>query len=273
MNINKIFKNNPLPKSTSSRLDLELLLIKVLQKKREFLYTYPTYELTEKEEITFQQLYQQRLRGVPIAYIIGYKEFYSLKLMVNLDVLIPRSETELVVEVILNKLDSRSAEIADLGTGSGAIALAIATMRPKWKIIATDISNNALQVAKSNAGNLNIKNVKFYLGDWCDALPKKKLDAIVSNPPYVDNNDIHLKTEDIKHEPKIALVAGDGLIAIKTIIQQAKTRLRSGGLLILEHGHDQAKTVQKLLLRNGYQEIISFKDLAFINRVVMAKLI
>ena len=215
-------------------------------------------------------MYEKRLAGEPIAYILGKKEFWSLEFTIDEKVLIPRPETELLVEIIL-QIDSSCINIADLGTGSGAIAIALAKERPNWQITATDISEEALEVARSNAQKLEIQNIEFYCGDWGEALPDKKYDVIVSNPPYIDKNDPHLKQGDVKFEPKIALESGDGLSSIRKIIAQAKSRLKTNGLLVLEHGHDQSKAIQHLLQKYNYKDIVPHKDLANIYRAIMAK--
>src|SRR3990170_996451 len=271
MRIAEILKTKTLANSTTPRLDLELLLEVILHKPRSFLYANPEYALTSEQKEKFEALYRRRLHGEPLAYILGKKEFWSLELAVNNKVLIPRSETELLVEIILSNLNREVANIADLGTGSGAIALALAYERPKWNIVATDISEDALQVARYNAMQLQISNVEFCRGDWCEILSNKKFDVIVSNPPYVEKNDLHLQQGDVRFEPKIALEACDGFDAIKTVTMQAKNRLTSDGLLVLEHGYDQSSAVQELLLQNGYQKITPHKDLAGIYRAVVAK--
>jgi release factor glutamine methyltransferase len=273
MRIIEALKTKTFFESTTSSLDLELLLAEAINKERSFLYAHPEYKLTKEQEIIFQKLYKRRLQGEPIAYILGRKEFQSLELMINKHVLIPRPETELLVEVILDRLTCELANVADLGTGSGAIALAIAKERPKWNVVATDISGEALQVAKDNAVRLQVKNIEFYCSDWCRALPNRKLDAIVSNPPYIANSDLHLQTGDVRFEPKVALEAGDGLVAIKTIIHQAKIKLKDSGFLVLEHGYDQSEQVQELLYRSSYREISPYKDLAAIYRVIIAKFV
>lgn len=273
MNINELVKNKPLRDSPTPRLDIELLLAFILNKPRAFLYSHPDYELTPKQKEDFDLLYNRRLMGEPIAYITGKKEFWSHELKVNKDVLIPRPETELLVEIALDRIQNESASIADLGTGSGAIAIALAHARPKWKVIATDINKDALKIAQYNAKELQLKNIEFCLGDWCSILGDKKLDAIISNPPYIAKNDPHLTLGDVRFEPKTALVSGDGYDDIQKIILQAKKKLKPGGLLILEHGYDQSKTVQSLLLQHGYKEITPHQDLAGIFRAVSAILI
>ncbi|MEI8054472.1 MAG: peptide chain release factor N(5)-glutamine methyltransferase [bacterium] len=254
-----------------AKIDAELLLAFALNKPRSFLYAYPEYELTKEQEKTFDALLGRRASGEPIAYILGKKEFWSLELTVNQSVLIPRPETELLVEVALNKLGREVAIVADMGTGSGAIALALAAERSKWNIFATDISTDALNLARYNAGRLQLNNINFCCGDWCSALPNKKFDLIVSNPPYIAQNDPHLQQGDVRFEPKIALKAGNGLVALKKIIIQAKEYLAIGGLLMLEHGYNQSRQVQELLCQNKYHAITPYKDLAGIYRIVVAE--
>lgn len=267
-----IIKTKPLRDSTTPRLDLELLLEKVLEKPRGFLYTHPAYELSLQQEEIFESLYQRRCQGEPLAYILGKKEFWSLELMVNEKVLVPRPETELLVEIILAKVKHKTATIADLGTGSGAIALALASERPHWQIIATDISEEALQVARHNATHLQIKNIEFYCGSWCAALPKQLYNVIVSNPPYGTICDPILEQKVLKFEPKIAVAIGnDGLDALREIIIQAKNNLTPAGLLVLEHGYNQSEAVQQLLQKNNYHQITAHQDLAGIKRAVVGQ--
>lgn len=268
MNIAELLTTKTFHNSTTSRLDTELLLAFSLNQSREFLYTYPKHELTTEQKKKFDLLYQRRLKGEPIAYILGKKEFWTFELTVNKNVLIPRPETELLVEVALNNLSNKTATVADLGTGSGAIAIALAWERPQWNIIATDISKAALKLARDNAMRLQLTNIEFHCGDWFQALPKKKLNMIISNPPYIANNDPHLQKNEMKFEPKIALVAGDGLTELQKIIIQAKEHLKKSGLLILEHGYNQSKKVQNVLQQNKYQKITRHKDLAGIYRVI-----
>ncbi|EKE00582.1 MAG: N5-glutamine methyltransferase, modifies release factors RF-1 and RF-2 [uncultured bacterium] len=259
------------PSPDISRIDAEVLLAFVLNQPRSFLYSHPEYQLTPEQNEQFECLCARRLEGEPIAYILGKKEFWSLELTVNKNVLIPRPETELLVEIALNKIKNAEAVIADLGTGSGAIALALASEHPGWTVIATDISEDALKLARHNAAQLQLENIEFYCGDWCDILPNEKLDAIISNPPYIERNDPHLEQGDVRFEPKIALEAGDGLSELQKIIVQAKERLKVGGFLILEHGYNQSKAVQDLLAQNGYQKITVYQDLAGIDRAVVVE--
>jgi len=268
--IKDLLKSPILPNSTTPRLDLEILISFVLNKPRTFLYSHPEALLTQTQKNKLEELIKRRQTGEPIAYITGTKEFWSLKLTVDKNVLIPRPETELLVELALEKVISKTAIIADLGTGSGAIALALAKEKPDWQIVATDFSRLALDTAQHNAKKLHLNNVKFYLGDWCAALPSTEFDLIISNPPYITQDDPHLSQEDLRFEPQSALVSANGLLDLKRIISQAKHKLKPGSWLMLEHGHDQSQAVQDLLHQHHYKNITPYKDMAHINRVVIA---
>jgi release factor glutamine methyltransferase len=256
--------------SPTPRLDVELLLAYVLQQERSYLYAHYDQEIAANDLTLLNNLIKQRIEGKPIAYLIKQKEFWSLNLNINENVLIPRPETELLVELTLQFLTSNDATIADLGTGSGAIALALAKERPNWHIVATDKSAEALLVAKNNALHFKLNNLEFNLGEWCEALPNYKFDAILSNPPYIAENDPNLKSS-IRYEPTLALIAkNNGLDALNSIIIQAKDKLKPNGMLILEHGYTQGTAVQKLLAQNGYLNIKQYRDLAGLDRAVCA---
>ncbi|KTD21517.1 HemK protein [Legionella lansingensis] len=249
--------------SASPRLDAEILLAHVLMKNRSFLYAHADAELTQAQWQTYQRLIAQRIEGVPIAYLTGVREFWSLPLKVCEDTLIPRPETELLVELTLSLLaDKTQANILDLGTGSGAIALACASERPCWQITACDCSQGAIQTAEENAARLNLTNVFFYHSDWFENITTQSFfDAIVANPPYIAVNDPHLSEGDVRFEPQLALVSGDdGLTAIKHIIKHSLARLKPGGLLLLEHGFDQKSKVTSMLKDYGYLEIQCWQD-------------
>jgi release factor glutamine methyltransferase len=260
--------------STTPRLDLEILICNATKKDQTFIYTHPEYALAKKELNKLNSLLKKRLKGIPIAYILGEKEFWNLKLKVSKAVLIPRPETEHLVELALNKLPKdKSLSIADLGTGSGAIALALARERPNWQIIAIDKSNESLKIARENAKNLQIKNVLFKKSDWCEKLPKKqKFSAIISNPPYIPQNDRCLKTIPLKFEPQKALKSGNGgMDAFKIIISTARKFLEKDGWLILEHGWNQDKKIRTLLKKYEYKNIFTHNDLAKKPRVTFAQ--
>lgn len=221
----------------------------------------------------YRQLVARRRIGEPIAYLTGAREFWSLPFGVSPAVLIPRPETELLVENALARI-RRDAEwtVADLGTGSGAIALAIAHERPRCRIVATDISTEALDVARGNALRLGVTNVEFCRGDWLTPLTGRRFDIILSNPPYVRADDPHLCEGDVRFEPRNALVGGpDGLDAIRRIVADTRARLRPGGWLLLEHGYDQAEMVAEFLLNFGFRDVACRRDLAGHARVTEAR--
>lgn len=257
--------------SSTAILDAELLLMHVLNVDRVYLYSNKEKLLTQKQREEFDLLIKRRENGEPIAYILGYKEFWSLKFMVTSDVLIPRPETELLVELVLRELQSEgSLNIADLGTGSGALAISVAMERPCWNVVATDVSNSALDVAKDNAKSIGVYNVNFCCGIWCFPLADSYYDAIISNPPYIKDSDECFDRKEMNFEPLIALKSGvSGLDAISAIVKQAKNKLKIGGWLFLEHGYDQGAMVAGLLEQDGYRNISCHSDLAGIGRVVM----
>jgi len=252
--------------------DNHALLCHTLQCNKAFLYTHPEHCLTAEQTEQWQILSDRRLNGEPIAYILGYRDFWTLRLNVTPDVLIPRHETELLVETALSQLPPhKTLAVADLGTGSGAMACALASERPDWQIIATDQSPAALAVAKDNAKQHQLSNITFKQGSWCNALPKDQtFDAIISNPPYIAENEPELKQGDVRFEPQSALIAPDhGLADISTIAAQAKQHLKPNGLLLLEHGYRQAAAIKDLLSKLGYQNIQCLTDLAGLDRITI----
>lgn len=262
-------------------LEARLLLQHVLQVDRVWLIAHQHDALQANIHAEFQALLQRRLQGEPIAYILGYREFYGLKLKVTPDTLIPRSDTETLVEAVLSKnlksMGSRlrgsdASEILDLGTGSGAIALAIAKHCPYAHVTAVDASPGALSVAQENSCLLGIHNVSFMQSDWFGALQGKKFDVIVSNPPYIEENDPHLQQPDLRFEPITALVAGkDGLVDLRRIVSDAGSHLNPHGWLMLEHGYNQARSVARLLQEAGFVDIAHRYDLAGIERVTVGR--
>ena len=250
-------------------VDVRLLLQHVLKVEYAFLLTYPEYELTATQKQSFQQLLQRRIQGVPIAYLIGKRDFYDLTFKVNEAVLIPRPETELLVELALERIPpDRSCRILDLGTGSGAIALTLAKHRPLAQMVAVDVSPAALAVCQENARILRVDNVNFVTGSWFDELSGERFDLIVSNPPYVARDDLHLQQGDLRFEPQVALAAEDnGLACIQQIIAAAPHHLATMGWLLLEHGHDQAEACRELLQQADFSNMCSHPDLAGIMRV------
>ena len=248
--------------SDSARLDIELLLCSVLEKDRTFLHAWPEHELTKEQFNTFQQKLEQRLQGKPIAHILGERGFWSLNLKVTTDTLIPRPDTERLVELALEYIPEKSQwKILDLGTGTGAIALSLAKEHPACFITATDQSLAALDIAKQNAEINNIFNIEFIQSDWFSNLNNQQFNMIVSNPPYIKVNDPHLQKGDVRFEPLSALTSGiDGLNDIRTIIKESKKHLTENGVLLIEHGYDQANDVCELLKRADFTNVNNLKD-------------
>ncbi|WP_426416058.1 peptide chain release factor N(5)-glutamine methyltransferase [Aestuariirhabdus sp. LZHN29] len=261
--------------SDTARLDLELLLCSVLRCERSYLFTWPETRLNESQCAAFQTLLERRLNGEPVAYIIGQQGFWSLELEVDASTLIPRPETELLVEQALLLLQDRAAlpsRVADLGSGSGAIALALANERPAWQLLGVDRVAPAVALANRNAHRLQLTNARFVEGSWCGGLEGGPYDLIVSNPPYIDAEDPHLAQGDVRFEPRSALVAGQqGLADIRAIGEQARHWLRTGGWLLFEHGFAQGGAVRDLLSSLGYGEVGTQRDLAGLERVTRAR--
>jgi len=259
--------------SHSPALDAEILLAHVLGRPRAFLRAHADDAVARADHDRFRSLLARRLAGEPVAYLTGRRGFWSLDLEVGPGVLVPRPETELLVEIAVGALAGRRhPHILDLGTGSGAIALAIARERPRCRIIATDISQDALAVAAANAQRLGLSNVQCHAGDWCAALPDQPFDLIVSNPPYIAEDDIHLTRGDVRFEPRHALASGpQGMDALQHITRCASTRLRPQGWLLLEHGYDQVHTVTRLLHEHGYREVHDYPDDAGLGRVIAGR--
>jgi len=252
-----------------NRVDARLLLQHVMQVNHAYLITHGEEVLSAQQTEQFLDLVSQRQNGVPVAYLTGICDFYDLTFKVSPAVLIPRPETELlVVTVLTNISESSPCHILDLGTGSGAIGITIAKHRPRTRVIAVDISTEALKIARWNAQHLGVNNIHFIQSDWFDSLDSEILfDWIVANPPYVAENDPHLLQGDLRFEPDIALsVHSNGTACIQHIISNASNYLTKGGQLLLEHGYDQSAYCQQLLKSNGFQNILSYKDLAGIDR-------
>lgn len=255
------------PVSETARLDAEMLLARVLSCNRAWLYTWPEYELEAADEQRFRELVAERARGMPVAYLLGEREFLDHRFRVTPDSLIPRPDTELLVEVTLELFTHQQVTVADLGTGCGAVGISLALARPGWRVIITDIEEPVLNLAWENARRLAARNVIPQHSDWLDEVDGP-LDAVVSNPPYVPESDPHLDAGDVRHEPCAALAAGpDGLDAIRAIIADAPERLAPGGRLVLEHGHDQGEAVRALMEEGGFTDIETRRDLAGQERV------
>ncbi len=250
-------------KSTSARLDAEVLLGHALGKNRAFLRAWPETRLDTSQIDRFLELIEARKNEMPIAYLCGYKEFWSGDFKVSPDVLIPRPETELLVEMALEIIPvGRLMSVLELGTGSGVIAVSFAMERPELSILATDISPAALEIARENANQHRVGAIRFLKSNWFEAIPKAKYDLLVSNPPYLASDDPHLSRGDLVFEPDIALKSGpSGLEALELIADQAREWLSPDGHLLLEHGFQQASGLSRMLHRFGYRDITTYPDL------------
>jgi release factor glutamine methyltransferase len=253
--------------ASTARLEVQMLLQRVLAVGRAYLFAHPERVLSEPEETTYQALLQRRLAGEPMAYILGEREFFGLNLGVTNATLIPRPDTELLVELALARITQNGMRLLDMGTGSGAIALAIAHQRPDAEVWACDASPAALEVARANAQRLGLARVNFIESNWFSSLGGQRFNAIASNPPYIAAADHHLSQGDVRFEPMSALASGaDGLDDIRRIVSQAGAHLEQDGWLLLEHGYDQAASVRELLRAAGFTAVFSAKDLAGIER-------
>lgn len=260
-------------KTAEAGYEAQLLLQHVLNVNRAWLIAHENDALQPNIHAAFEALLNRRLAGEPMAYILGSREFFGLDLLVTPDTLIPRPDTETLVEAALAKiLNNTNLSIVDLGTGTGAIALAIAKNCPQVSITAVDASNAALEVAKKNAQNLNIHNVEFVLSNWFNNLSNQRFDVIVSNPPYIEENDDHLTQGDLRFEPISALASGaDGLDDIRQIIENCLVYLKPQGWLMMEHGYNQADQVADLMAQSGLNNIETIQDLGGNNRVTISK--
>ncbi len=256
----------------TARLDAEVLLAHVLGKPRSHLFAWPDNIPGETRQQRFEQVLTRRLAGEPVAHLTGLREFWSLPLQVTRDTLIPRPETETLVAQALSMIPANSQlAIADLGTGSGAVALAIASERPDCRVVATDSSAAALAIARANTQRLHIDNIEFIQGDWCTAL-QDTFDLIVSNPPYIAALDPHLETGDVRFEPRSALAAGEtGMDALSAIAHCALAHLNEGGWLMMEHGYDQSHAARQLLESTGYRDVDDIRDDAGLDRVIRGR--
>lgn len=262
--------------SSSAALDAQVLLGYALGKPRSYLLAWPEHSLNASQQLEFDALIKRRAGGEPVAYITGEREFWSLSFKVNKHTLIPRPETELLVESALELsglLDTLNDEIhaLDLGTGSGCIALSLAKEKPEWNIHASDFSTQALDVARHNANQLGINNVKFVQSNWFEQLGTAQFDLILCNPPYVADDASQLNEGDVRFEPVTALTAGaDGLDAISILVTESFQRLKANGWIIFEIGYDQADRVAEMVSDTGYNFVLFKKDLAGIRRHCIA---
>ena len=254
---------------SEASFEANLLCQHVLNVNRAWLISHERDALEPNQQVGFEALLQRRLNGEPMAYILGSRDFYGLQLKTTPATLIPRPDTETLVEAALAKIpQNASLNILDLGTGTGAVALAIASQRPQTKVIAVDASLEALKVATENAQDFKLANVRLLESNWFSALVSEKFDVIVSNPPYIAQDDEHLQQGDLRFEPLSALASGvDGLNDIRKIIQDAPDYLNPNGWLMLEHGYDQADAVAALLNARGFSKVAHAKDIAGTLRV------
>ncbi|CAI8876904.1 protein-(glutamine-N(5)) methyltransferase [Pseudomonas sp. IT-P44] len=262
-----------LPDSPTARLDAELLLAAALGKSRSFLHTWPERIVPSDAALKFAEYLQRRRGGEPVAYILGQQGFWKLDLEVAPHTLIPRPDTELLVEAALELLPATPAKVLDLGTGSGAIALALASERPAWSVTAVDRVLEAVALAERNRQRLHLNNATVLSSHWFSALEGQRFQLIISNPPYIASADPHLVEGDVRFEPASALVAGvDGLDDLRLIVAQAPDYLEAGGWLMLEHGYDQAEAVRDLLQTRGFEEVHSRTDLGGHQRISLGRL-
>jgi release factor glutamine methyltransferase len=259
----------------SPRLDAELLMGMVLRRPRSFIIAHRDDSLDREQAVRFEALVRRRFSGEPIAYISGIREFWSMPLRVNRHVLIPRPETELLVEKTLARTpDEDGVRVLDLGSGSGAIALAIARERPRAEVIGVDNSPEAIRIATLNASVLKLANVRFLESNWFDTVRGEKFHTVVSNPPYVINRDEYLMAGDLRFEPQDALAGGDdGLECIRAIIDRAHNYIVRQGWMLLEHGADQRRAVKRLLEAQRYYDICCYQDLAGLDRVTECRFV
>jgi release factor glutamine methyltransferase len=264
--------------SDSPRLDIEILLTHILQKNRTYLFTWPEQELTDEQAKQFNDFFTRRLTGEPVAHIIGQREFWSLPLMVNNSTLIPRPDTELLVEAALGLFAddevNKTRQLLDLGTGTGAIVLALAHEKKSWQCIGADKELAAVELAEKNRAHLNLHNVKILQSDWFSALANNKalFDIIVSNPPYIDPDDDHLTEGDVRFEPLSALIADNkGLADLEFIIANAPQYLTANGWLLVEHGYDQGAAVRELFAAHNFDQVNTFRDFGGNERVTLGR--
>lgn len=272
--IASLLRSAELPDSPTARLDAELLLAAALGKPRSFLHTWPERIVSSEAALTFASHLQRRRTGEPVAYILGQQGFWKLDLDVAPHTLIPRPETEMLVEAALELVPGFApTRVLDLGTGTGAIALALASERPVWQVTAVDRVLEAVALAEHNRQRLHLDNATVLSSHWFSSLEGQRFDLIISNPPYIAAEDPHLAAGDVRFEPSSALVAGaDGLDDIRMIVAQAPTYLNGEGWLLLEHGYDQGAAVRDLLSSHGFEKIQTRRDLGDHERITFGRL-
>ena len=252
----------------SARRDTEILLCHCLGKPRAWLYTWPEKEVARDCARDFEKLLAQRREGVPVAYLTGERDFWSLQLAVSDATLIPRPETETLVSWALELALPNAASVLDLGTGSGAIALALASERSHWRVTALDVSQEALQVARGNAVRTRLTSVHFVQSDWYQAVIGQRFNALLANPPYIDGDDPHLALGDVRFEPRSALVSSNsGLEDLGRLVAGASDHLLDGGWLLLEHGFEQANAVCAMLHDAGFSQVSTRRDMSGQQRI------
>ncbi|MBP9955889.1 MAG: peptide chain release factor N(5)-glutamine methyltransferase [Pseudomonas sp.] len=270
--IESLLKSAELPDSPSPRLDAELLLAHALGQSRSYLRTWPEREPDAAQCAAFAALLERRRAGEPVAYLLGRQGFWSLDLEVAPHTLIPRPDTELLVETALTLGPGGPARVLDLGTGTGAIALAVACERPAWQVLGVDRVSEAVQLAERNRARLGLGNARFVESVWFSTLGGERFALIVGNPPYIAADDRHLNEGDVRFEPASALVAGeDGLDDIRRIVAEAPEHLEAGGWLLLEHGYDQAEAVRALFAARGFAAVESRRDLGGHQRITLGQ--
>lgn len=270
--IQALLQGVQLPDSPSPRLDAEWLLADLLGTSASYLRAWPEKEVSSERAAAFAERIQRRQQGEPVAYIMGRQGFWSLELEVAPCTLIPRPDTELLVETALSLLPATPLQALDLGTGSGAIALALASERPAWQLTGVDCMDEAVALAERNRQHLKCNNARFIHSHWFSALSAQRFACILSNPPYIEAADPHLAQGDLRFEPKSALVSGaDGLDDLRQIIRQSPDYLESHGWLLLEHGHNQATAVRQLLLERGFKAVESRRDLGGHERISLGQ--
>jgi len=271
--IASLLRSAELPDSPTARLDVELLLAAALGKPRSFLHTWPERIVSTEAALAFDGFVQRRRKGEPVAYILGQQGFWNIDLEVATHTLIPRPETEMLVETALELLPGPIAHrLLDLGTGTGAIALSLAKERAQWNITAVDRVDEAVELAERNRQRLHLDNARVLSSHWFSAVEGERFDLILSNPPYIASNDPHLDEGDVRFEPSSALVSGtDGLDDLRVIVSQAPAHLQAGGWLLLEHGYDQGPAVRELLVQHGFEQIQTRRDLGDHERITFGR--